>query len=79
MSTPFNPIQAVEQEILSNTVEEVEQIAQADPQPNAPTHEQKAKLAYEIWEANGSVIDSPLTLNFWLEAEVSMISQSGQQ
>jgi hypothetical protein len=76
MTTPFNPIQAVEQEILSNTVSEVEEISQADPQPNAPTHAQKAILAYEIWEANGAVMDSPLTLNFWLEAEVSMVSQS---
>lgn len=77
MSTP-DPMQTVEQEVLSEAVAIDEQLAQADPTPPAVTHGQKEALANQIWKANGAVENDPLTLNNWLEAEILLASQSTQ-
>lgn len=73
-----NPIQAVEQEVLTEAVTLDEQIAQADPPAVPPTEEQVNKLAGEIWLANGGIPNDPQTLNHWLDAQTLLISGAPQ-
>lgn len=72
-----DPIQIVEQDILNDAITADEKLAIADPVAiQTPSIKTKAELAYEIWESHGSVMNDPLTLNNWLEAEVLIESQS---
>lgn len=76
MST-FNPIQSVGQELIGEAVTIDEQLAAANPTAiPAVTWEQKNKLAGELWLAAGGVQDSPLTLDFWLQAEILLATET---
>jgi hypothetical protein len=79
MSTPtppFTPEQEVAQEFLTQAIGDDEQLMQAAPPPVTVTYEQKNKLAGDLWLAAGGVPDSPLTMNFWLEAEAILLTQT---
>lgn len=75
MST--NPIQLVAQELETTGVTLSEEIIAADPQEFPAVSEgQKRITAFLLWEAAGAVENSPYTLNFWLEAEDALETQS---
>jgi hypothetical protein len=61
--------QVAEQQILNEAVTTDETISALDPTQPEPNHDAINKLAGDLWIAAGGVADSPLTLNYWLEAE----------
>ena len=75
MST--NPVQQVAQELETVGVTLSEEVIAADPQDFPAVSEGEKKIAaFLLWEAAGAVPDSPYTLDFWLEAETALLTQS---
>lgn len=72
----FTIPQQVAQEVIAEETTLVEEIEQSNPPPVAVSHEAKAMLAYEIWEANGGIMDDPLTLEHWLDAESELVADT---
>jgi hypothetical protein len=76
MSTNQDPIQLVEQEVLSTADTIVEEINQEVPTLATIPWELKNQLAGKIWLDSGGIPDDPNTLNNWLLAESTLISRT---
>lgn len=72
-----NPIQQLAQELLSEGVTESEEVIAAAPKAFPEVSEGEIRIqAFLAWEAAGAVPDSPYTLNFWLQAEDALKTES---
>ena len=72
-----NPIQQLAQELETTGVTLSEEVIAADPQAfPTVTWDQINEAAGKLWLEAGGDVNTPYTLDFWLEAEDSLKTQT---
>lgn len=75
-----NAVQQLAQQLEAAGVTESEAVIAVEPWAFPSVPEDTTRIAaYLLWEAAGAVEDSPYTLNFWLEAEDVLKTQTPTQ